>query len=401
MAKRKARSATESSRRESWGFLFALLASQLLLGSCHGTLTAGHEKDHDSSVIDQTKPPRRDKGSTRNDLNSHGEASPSHDLTPKPDLKPRPPTRLAKVKYWGYQISNLTPSNVTKLVASKYDMLVLEPTRTEKNASGFDTKGMVSRLHATQGKSGNMRIVIAYINIGQAENWRFYWTSSWSRPTQNDAGNPDFMITIDPDGWSGNYPVAYWDPRWKNILLYNKDSMIQSALADGFDGIYMDWVEGYRDKHIKAAASDAGKNPSTEMIKLISEIRTFAKKENPKFFIIAQNAAGLAVGHPEYFNLLDGFAQEQVYWDGDADTSWNDSSACDKRVPTTGSFSRTYYEAQLKMYQDVGIPVFNCEYACERAHVTEAYTLSHNKGFIPYVTRRPLSQLTTTPPPGY
>jgi cysteinyl-tRNA synthetase len=327
-----------------------------------------------------------------------------HDVKPlAPDLPPVTPNPLSKVKYWGYQIQGLTESGaVSKLVSSKYDMLVLEPTRTDKGTSGFDAKGMVNQLHATNGKSGFPRIVIAYIDIGEAENWRYYWKSWWSKPSKNSSGDPDFLVTTDPDGWAGNYPVAYWDKRWKDIIIYNTDSMLQKAIDDGFDGIYMDWVEGYSNKQIKAAASDAGKDPAVEMIKFITEIRAHARKQNPKFLVIAQNAPGLVDGHPEYLKQIDALAQEQIYFDGDADTDWSDWDSCDQVVPDTGhGYSRDYYVNKLKIYQNAGLPVFNCEYACDSGNVAEAYTESAKHGFATYVTRRPLSRLTTTPPPGY
>jgi hypothetical protein len=35
------------------------------------------------------------------------------------------------------------------------------------------------------------------------------------------------------------------------------------------------------------------------------------------------------------------------------------------------------------------------------AHADTAYANALGKGYVPYVTRRALSYLTTTPPPGY
>ena len=46
-----------------------------------------------------------------------------------------------------------------------------------------------------------------------------------------------------------------------------------------------------------------------------------------------------------------------------------------------------------------GLPVFDCEYALNYA--STAYANSLDRGYVPYATRRSLSRLTTTPPPGY
>lgn len=58
-----------------------------------------------------------------------------------------------------------------------------------------------------------------------------------------------------------------------------------------------------------------------------------------------------------------------------------------------------YYLEYLWEYQDADLPVFDCEYALE--HTAKAYTNAYGEDFIPYATRRSLSQLTNTPPPGY
>ncbi len=319
------------------------------------------------------------------------------------DSTPGKPNPLSGVLYWAYQIQDIDHSGaVDALVKSRYDMLVLEPTRTDRNHKTFDTKGMVSRLHATQGASGKKRIVIAYLDIGEAESWRYYWKSDWEAPTTDDKGTPDFMIIPDPDGWAHNYPVAYWDPRWKDIIIHNKDSMLAKVLDDGFDGIYMDWVEAFVNKRIVQEAKDAGKDPAEEMIAFIREIRVFAQARNPNFLVIAQNASSLAVGRPHYVKVIDAIAQEQIFYDGDADTGWDDGDACDHVVPKVGAtYSQAFYTKNLKVYSSAGLPIFNAEYACSQTKVKDAYTRSRQLGYMPYVSRRPLSRLTTDAPFGY
>ena len=317
---------------------------------------------------------------------------------PKASINP-----LKQVKYWAYQIQHLDRNNaVSKLVKTTYDMLVLEPTRTDKDNAEFDSKGMVDKLHATKGKSGKSKIVIAYIDIGEAESWRYYWKDDWKKPTKRKRGKPDFLIIPDPDGWEDNYPVAFWDKRWKDIIIYDKDSMLNQILDDGYDGIYLDWVEAYSNDKVKQACSKEGKDSAVEMIAFIKEMRIHTRKRNPGFLIIAQNAAALAVGHPAYFKVIDAIAQEQIYYDGSADTKWNDPKSCDRVVPKRGDgYSHEFYQKQLRLYQQAGLPVFNVEYACSKKNVKEAYRISAKQNYVPYVTRRPLSRLTSDLPPGY
>ena len=67
-----------------------------------------------------------------------------------PQVTPTEKTNiLAQIRHWGYQIEDLTEDDaVDALEESPYEMLVLEPTRTDwsSDTKFFNTKGMVARL---------------------------------------------------------------------------------------------------------------------------------------------------------------------------------------------------------------------------------------------------------------
>jgi cysteinyl-tRNA synthetase len=323
------------------------------------------------------------------------------------------PIPLADVAFWAYQLQSISePGAVDALIASHYDMLVLEPTRTDWSSDDktFDTKGMIAQLKSSPASDRTYRkLVIAYIDIGEAEDWRWYWDPEW--PEWDCVGDPpavwpDYVLACDPDGWTGNYPVAYWDERWKDIIIYGKDtgsdpardynSAIDEAIKDGFDGIYLDWVEGYENTDVITAAQAAGLDPAIEMIGFIQEMRDYATARNSDFIIIQQNAAALIEGRPGLTGTIDGIAQEAIWYDGDATDNWNDPNGYDW-INDTGLTD--YYIGYLDQYLAAGLPVFNCEYALDYADA--AYTNSYARGYVPYVTRRSLSQMTTTAPPGY
>ena len=79
------------------------------------------------------------------------------------------PLPLSSVRYWAYQIQDLDLSGaVNKIVNSKYDMVVIDPTVTWDYE--FDAKDMVNRIKASKPSDGvHRKLVIAYIDIGQAE----------------------------------------------------------------------------------------------------------------------------------------------------------------------------------------------------------------------------------------
>jgi len=322
------------------------------------------------------------------------------------------PLNIDEVSTWAYQLQGLSEDGaVDALVASNYDMLVLEPTRTDWSSDDmhFDTKGMVNQIKQSMAGDGEHRkLVLAYVDIGEAEDWRWYWT--WSRENNPDPTDPlpddfpDFILARDPDGWSGNYPVAYWDSDWKDIVIYgvntgndpNRDynSVIDEVIKDGFDGVYLDWVEAFENDAVIAAAEAEGLDPAEEMIKFIAEIKAYATARDPDFIIVQQNGSALLDGHPELLNYIDAIAQESIWFGGDATDDWNDPDGYDK--PVDPSLTAEYI-SNLSQFKAAGKPVFDCEYAVDYA--STAYANSYAQGYVPYVSRTPLSRLTTTPPP--
>jgi len=325
------------------------------------------------------------------------------------------PVSLDEVRFWGYQIQAIDDDGaIEALAASRYDMLVLEPTRTDAELLHYDARAMVARLKASRAHDGiHRKLIIAYVDIGEAEDWRWYWT--WSKESEDaqipqDADLPedwpDYIVARDPDGWAGNYPVAYWDPRWKDLIIYGENqepsgdrdytSAVDELIRDGFDGIYLDWVEGFENVHVMAAAESEDLDPAEEMIAFIAEIREYARRRNPEFLVIQQNAAALIDGRPELLRYVDALAQEGVWFDGAAADDWDARGDYWETDPELVD----EYTGFLDQYLDAGIPVFVCEYALA-ADAEEAYQRAEDRGYVPYVTRRPLSQLTDTPPPEY
>ncbi len=86
-----------------------------------------------------------------------------------------------------------------------------------------------------QKRNGGRRLVICYMSIGEAENYRFYWQEEWrhQKPSWLDRENPD---------WEGNYKVHYWEPAWQSVIL---DDYLPRILESGFDGVYLDIIDAF------------------------------------------------------------------------------------------------------------------------------------------------------------
>ena len=312
-------------------------------------------------------------------------------------------TQLEEVRFWAYQIQELDhPGRVEALARERFDMLVIEPTRTDWSDPGtraFDTRGTVERLKASPASDPtHTKLVLAYIDVAQAETWRWYWT--WGDAL------PGFVIGADPDGWSDCWVVAYWSPEWRSILFGGGgpgapqprapyESVLDEVLQDGFDGIYLDWVEAYDDERVIARARSEGRDAGREMVRLIGDIRRRARERVPGFVVVQQNAPMLLDDHPDLVEVVDAIAQEGTWYGGEADRSWDDPRGYDIPQP---SASTAETEAALDRFRAAGKPVLTIDYTVKHAEATHARARA--KGYVPYCSRTALSRVTTTPPSG-
>ena len=281
-------------------------------------------------------------------------------------------------------------------------MVVIEPLVTEKENTDFPIANLVARLHY----ASHPKLVIAYIDIGQAEEWRTYWRPDWR------IGDPDWIIATDPDGWEGNYPVAYWSQEWREIWL-GEESYLQILLEADFDGIYLDWVEAYSDENVIEAAEQEGVDPLIEMKRWVSDLAAFTRAQKPDFLVIAQNAAELAE-HDDYLAVIDAIAQEQVWFDGSADNHPPgdcplprnevevDSQEYVASLPSlcriqyetypesTLHMSSEWYLHYLTRARDMSLIIFTVDYATKPENVTWVYHTARRLGFVPFVSERNL-----------
>jgi cysteinyl-tRNA synthetase len=84
-----------------------------------------------------------------------------------------PAPLLAAAKSWGYQLQKLDPD---ALAASPYDMLVIDYSRDGKPARAL-TPEEVDKIRVKP--DGERRIVLAYLSIGVAQTYRYYWKWYW------------------------------------------------------------------------------------------------------------------------------------------------------------------------------------------------------------------------------
>jgi len=89
----------------------------------------------------------------------------------------------------------------------------------------------------TKANGGN-RLVISYMNIGSAENYRYYWKKGWGL-------HHPLWLKRKYDGYDDEFWVKFWKKDWQEIIYGNDDSYTKKIIDAGFDGVYLDNVEAY------------------------------------------------------------------------------------------------------------------------------------------------------------
>jgi cysteinyl-tRNA synthetase len=115
---------------------------------------------------------------------------------------------------------------------TNYDVLVIDAFFAEELLSASGVASLQSKAN------GGRRLVISYLSIGEAEDYRYYWDPDW------DSDPPSWMGEENPD-WEGNFKVRYWDSDWQDIIHGNADSYLQKILDAGFDGAYLDIIDAF------------------------------------------------------------------------------------------------------------------------------------------------------------
>ena len=122
---------------------------------------------------------------------------------------------------------------VEAVAATNYDVVIMDLFFNDGTAF---TAADVARLR--QKANGGKRLVICYMSIGEAEDYRYYWQSSWKRHS------PVWLAEENPS-WPGNYKVRYWCSEWQDIICGAGDSYLNRILAAGFDGVYLDIIDAF------------------------------------------------------------------------------------------------------------------------------------------------------------
>jgi cysteinyl-tRNA synthetase len=145
-------------------------------------------------------------------------------------------TDLSMVQNYLYLISTDNFSSkedmINSIAETNYDLILIDLFFDDYEFTSEEIQQLKTKAN------GGQRLVISYISIGSAENYRYYWENNWKR------NNPKW-IKKKYDGYEDEYWIEFWDEEWQNIIYGNDSSYIKKIINAGFDGVYLDNVEAY------------------------------------------------------------------------------------------------------------------------------------------------------------
>ena len=202
------------------------------------------------------------------------------------------------------------PAAVAQLKESGRDWIVLDA------AFAGNTPWEQADLDAIRnGKAG--RKVVAYLSIGEAEDYRPYWKSEWGSNGNRTASAPAWLGIENPE-WKGNYQIKYWDADWQKLVL----AAVDDAMARGFDGVYLDIVDGFETYEQGADGyQDDRMNPETkqtyrrDMVDWVKAIAARARAKNPAALVIPQNGSQL-VADKDFVEVINAQGIEDLFTNG-------------------------------------------------------------------------------------
>ena len=255
--------------------------------------------------------------------------------------------------YWAYQLQDIDPRTISR---DDFQIYVIDYSQDGSESGEFSPDDL--RTMKSYGST-----ILAYISIGEAESYRFYWNDAWT------SNSTDWLGPENPE-WEGNYAVKYWYPEWQSIIYLYLDRII----AQGFDGVYLDKVDEYEywsyDTGLMSEEKAAGL-----MAEFIVNITQYCReKAGDDFIIVPQNGEGILQYAPWLLDYVNGWAAEDVFYNGT------------ERNPPSIIQERTLW---LDKVVESGKFVLSVDYvysgnSSSLDKVRDYYSQAESRGYMPY-----------------
>ena len=316
------------------------------------------------------------------------------------------------IRNWGYQLQSAKargkkskPLSITGLAGQLHDLIVMDSSKDGTGAGAFKR----SDIDTLKQRTGAQSVIVSYISIGEASDYRDHWHDNWTTYTDAEhraAGEPTADAPAWLGAWNENWPnsrkVRYWDPAWQAIIFNDaKTGWLDKIVAAGFDGAYLDIVDGYyhwgceiaQSKDCRDGDPKDERDAASRMIDFVLALSKHARKTNPNFIIIPQNGAYIIDAlededHPRrdgYLETINAIACEDLFFKGDKPE--NNPYAPDEDA----------IDALVRDFLEPGVAVFSVDYLNDKRKMPKFYEVAASKGFLPYAA--PKRELNVMGPP--
>ncbi|MDF2372138.1 MAG: endo alpha-1,4 polygalactosaminidase [Rhizobiaceae bacterium] len=241
---------------------------------------------------------------------------------------------LAPEKYdidrWSIQLQQMEPDAI---VQSDDDLIIIDYSKDGSQKQALERETVLRMKKRADGRD---RLVLAYLSIGEAEDYRYYWRDIWNLASPSWIGEENRR-------WPGNYHVRFWEEDWQGIIYAEPGAYLDRILDAGFDGAFLDIVDAFE------YWSQSNKDARMEMINLVERVAQHARTRNPEFLIIAQNGERL-LQNERFRNSVDAVVKEDLFYGVAHDGERNSEKSIETAL------------ANLASAKDYDIPVLAIEY---------------------------------------
>lgn len=268
---------------------------------------------------------------------------------------------LSTIADFWYRLQGLGGADldVDELAAGDHELLIIDYSKNGLESGEFSA----GEIDAIRDAGDNDTLVIAYVSIGEASDFRWYYD-------EVEQFWPHVLADVNP-AFPESRKVRYWSNDWKQFLIGDDvpndlgDSYVKRVVDAGFDGIYLDIIDAF--EHFGPWGNNERPSAASDMIDLVEQIAEYARVDlgHADFLVIPQNGAGIIdidqfahTGDPaataaaeldRYVDVIDALGLEDVFHLGKLDE--NNKPKQDK-----------FRNAHLAQFLDAGVPMFATEY---------------------------------------
>lgn len=255
-----------------------------------------------------------------------------------------------EIPSFAYYLKN---PNVQAIKSSPFDLIIMDT----ENRKGKISKAEVADLVTN-------KAVLAYLSIGEAENYRDYWKKEWNKKRPGWIGNENPL-------WKGNYAIKdISNTEWLNIVKAELDKIIDA----GYSGVLLNGAFTYAE----IGTPEARKN----MIDFVIAISAYAKTRNKDFYILVQDSEEL-ITDDLYLKSVDGILKQDLVY------SWKSDGNKGPRNPITEIQKSLDYLNKVKQARK---DVLVVEYVSDDLWIDAKKIIEENK-FIGYSAPKLLDTL--------